>query len=163
MIDWTDKIGRSSLVCAHSGEPIPPGSTLCSALQFQGDHFQRLDFHEEHWPAVDHSRFVSWWLHRLPPAKATSTSTLNVEQLLQIFLDIADTRRRPQQCLAYCLALLLMRAKKLRFLGMDESASEPRLLYENRSDRSCYRLRDPHMNETELERVQAELTDLIGY
>jgi len=165
MIDWTDKIARRTPVCHRSGQPIPPGSVLYSALVFTGEHFERRDVLEEHWPGTDTSGFTSWWLHRLPaPRGDDKPNLLNADQVLQIFLDLAPSRSRPQQCLAYCLALLLMRAKKLRCLGVDPTDAEGvRLIYENRADRSVYRLIDPRMDAGEVARVQDELVALIGY
>ncbi|MFW5829052.1 MAG: hypothetical protein ACOCXA_02215 [Planctomycetota bacterium] len=164
MIDWQDKISRTRLTDARTGERIPAGSLLYSALVFRGDHFERLDYQEHSWPEVDQSSLVSWWRHQLPPPQqADQSSRLDANQLLQIFQDLASSRVRPQQCLAYCLALLLMRLKKLRFIGLEHREDQSWMLYENRVDRQHYRLRDPTVDEAEVDRVQAELLELIGY
>jgi hypothetical protein len=164
MIDWQDKVSRTTLVDAITGEKISAGSLLFSGLVFRGDHFERLDYQEPSWDQAPQEQFVSWWRHQLPPPQHdTQNSRLDTDQLMLIFLDLASTRIRAQQCLAYCLALILMRLKKLRFLGLDHRQDGIWLLYENRIDRQHYRLRDPAMNEAETERVQTELLELIGY
>ena len=41
MIDWQDKVDRTTLVCARSGRGIAPGETYISALHYIDDGFVR--------------------------------------------------------------------------------------------------------------------------
>ena len=81
--------------------------------------------------------------------------------MLQIFSDIKDSTNRQQQCFAWLLGLLLMRMKKLRYLGLETEDGETVLLLEYKKGKVVYRVRDPRMEAEEQERVQQDLSDVF--
>ncbi len=194
MINWQDKVTRSTLVCAATGEKIIAGSVLISGLVFTDNAFSRIDFSEAGWELFsklsgqDKSTtsneenteqqqtikistdiiLISRWTHQLPPAHKKEETIMNAEQLFTLFQDIRETRVREQQCLVWCLSLLLMRLKKFRYLDIEKEFDETSneilwMLYEERPSRIPFRIRDPHMTTEEQDRIQEELLSIIGY
>lgn len=164
MIDWQDKVDRPRLECVVTGTPIPPGATYFSALRWAGDHFDRVDVSDEAWDEMDTSSLVSWWRHRRPDANAGDDARrVDHAVLLGIFHDLKDSTDRHQQCFAWMLALLLVRAKKLRYLDLDTTTDgEAWMLVDDKQQGVAHRIRDPRMTEAEELAVQTNLADVLG-
>lgn len=162
MIDWQDKVERGKLICNRSQQNIEPGSYYYSRLLFIENRFVREDFTEEAWLPEDAEHALSWWHHRRPQANADNGPRIvNSQVLIQIFADIKDTMDRGQQCFAWLLGLLLMRMKKLRYLGIETEGDGTVLLLEHKAHKVVYRVRDPEMSAKEEERVQNDLSDVF--
>ena len=162
MIDWQDKVERPHLVCAASGEPIPPGSTFVSALRFSHGRFERLDYRSEAWDPDAVTDLVSWWRQKRPEPKAeTGPRLVNAAVLLAIWADLRESTERTQQCFAWLLTLLLTRSKKLRYLDLVHEGEDSFLVVEERGTRTAYRVRDPKMDEDESQRVERNLEEVF--
>ena len=114
-MEWEGKIVAPQFRCAVSGQALAVGEAFFSGLRFQGGAFQRQDYAAAAWADVDKGGFVSWWRRRVPVAGAQARAfRLDAGTLLQIFANLKDSRLRALQCLAYVVALGLVRARKLR-------------------------------------------------
>ena len=158
MINWQENIHKPFLISASSGKPINAGDTFYSVLSFEKAEFVRRDFREEEWEGVDKESFLSWWKQILPHVKdEKKQQLLNATVLLEIFNDIKQSTSRHEQCFLYCLALLLMRLKKLRYLDLTHEEDNDFILLQDRSDKSCYKIRDPKMSSDEEELMSKNL------
>jgi hypothetical protein len=71
-------------------------------------------------------------------------------------------RARIPQCLAYVVALALVRARKLHFLGVEPAADGTVLVLEDRRRQLVHRVRDPAMNAQEEREVLDNLLTVAG-
>jgi hypothetical protein len=163
-MDWEGKVQTSHFACADCARQLLPGELFFSALIAGGDlGFQRLDYASEHWEGQDHARFISWWRQKVPqPGQERKALKLNVETLGQVFTHLKDSRSRAEQCLAYVVALALVRARKLHFIEVIQENASPLLVIEDRHRRLVHRIRDPGMSDAEQEHVLTHLLDITG-
>ena len=162
MINWQENVHKPFLISAASEKPIVAGDTFYSVLSFEKAEFVRRDFREEEWEHVDPNSYLSWWKQVLPHVKDDKKQQLlNATVLLEIFNDIKQSTSRHEQCFLYCLALLLMRLKKLRYLDLTHEENEDFILLQDRSDKSCYKIRDPKMSSDEEELMSKNLESIF--
>jgi len=161
-MDWEGKVESPKLVCAVSGQALPPGSPFFSALLFSEGHFGRRDFSPEAWPAQDQGAFISWWKQRVPDEDGTKAHPIDSEALRRMFAALKDSSERPKQCFAYVVLLFLVRARKLRFRDTLREGGQSYLLVEDRINRCIYKVRDPGMTPEEEGQVQQNLMAVIA-
>lgn len=161
MIDWTDKVQRPRLRCSATAAAIPPGERFVSALVYRETRFERLDFCEAAWTEQDPAAYLSWWRQK-SPEREDEPNRVNPEGILSLFHDLKDSRRRPEQCFAYCLALLLTRMKRLRFLDVVEEEGQSFLLVAERGSQTAYRIRDPLLTADEEAEVTGNINAVLG-
>lgn len=153
-MDWEGKIVAPRLACCSSGRVLAPGEWCHSALLLEDGGFVRRDFSVEAWDAEDQQRYLSWWRTRVPEAgNERKAFRLNAETLGQIFANLKDSRSRAQQCLAYVVALALVRARKLQFITVERGPSEAVLVLGDRVKDLRYRVRGPQMTPAEEQHV----------
>ena len=96
------------------------------------------------------------------PGHERKAFKLNAETLAQIFANLKDSRDRIQQCLAYVVALGLVRARKLHFIEVKRDGDVSLLVIEDRAKGIVHRLRDPGMTTEEEQMVLANLLDVTA-
>lgn len=153
-MDWEGKVVASQLHCTASGRTLAVGELFFSGLTIADGQFTRQDFSAEAWENQDKQRFLSWWRQRVPePDQTRRAFKLNAETLAQIFANLKDSRSRIQQCLAYVVALGLVRARKLHFVEVTKNDDLSLLVIEDRHRGVIHRLRDPGMSPDEEQQV----------
>lgn len=162
-MDWEGKIVAPHLTCSVSGRTLAPGEVFFSALVVKDGLFQRLDFATEAWAAQDQATFLSWWRQKVPqPGNERKAFKLNAATLGQIFANLKDARTRSQQCLAYVVALALVRARKLHFLEVRTEGDQQLLLVQDRAGGVVHRIRDPRLAQEEEAHVLHNLLELTS-
>jgi hypothetical protein len=162
-MDWEGKIVASHLTCSVSGRHLAPGEVFFSALVMQNGMFQRLDFSAEAWPTQDQASFLSWWRQKVPqPGHERKAFKLNAATLAQIFANLKDARTRSSQCLAYVVALALVRARKLHFIDVRHEGEQQVLLVQDRAANVVHRIRDPRLASDEETHVLHRLLELTS-
>jgi hypothetical protein len=163
-MDWEGKIGSSHLTCSVSGRRLNAGEIFYSALVFTEALFKRIDFSAEVWDTLPHDDYLSWWRQKIPEQhKERKIFTLNAATLAQIFTNLKDTKLRSQQCLAYVVALALVRARKLAFIYIETIGDEQFLVVQNRAAQVIHRIRDPRLSAAEEEQVLQNLLALTEH
>lgn len=162
-MDWEGKIVASHLTCSVSGRRLTPGEVFFSALVLQDGVFQRRDFSGEVWPTQEQSTFLSWWRQKVPQAgQERKAFKLNAATLAQIFANLKDARTRSSQCLAYVVALALVRARKLQFIEVRDEGGHQMLLVQDRAANVVHRIRDPRLASDEEAHVLQRLLELTS-
>lgn len=162
MINWQEKVHKPFLICSHSDEKIHPGDTFYSSLLFENDEFVRRDFCENAWNELDQSHYLSWWKQDLPKINnEKKQQLLNATVLLGIFNDLKQSSSRHEQCFLYCLSLLLMRLKKLRYLDLKDEDGEIYVILQDRSDKKLYKIKDPKLTSQEEELVSKNIENIF--
>jgi hypothetical protein len=162
-MEWEGKIVSPQFRCAATGQALAVGTEFFSGLRFQNGIFQRQDFAAAAWAGVDRSGFVSWWRRRVPvPGAQARAFRLDAGTLLQIFANLKDSRLRALQCLAYVVALGLVRARKLRVVESGRHDGRGFLVLEDRAQGAVFRIRDVEMKEEEERRVLDDLLTAVA-
>ena len=161
-MDWEGKIVAPHLTCSVSGRTLVAGEVFFSALVVKDGLFQRLDFATDAWATQDQASFLSWWRQKVPqPGNERKAFKLNAATLGQIFSNLKDARTRSQQCLAYVVALALVRARKLQFLEV-RNGDHQVLLVQDRAGGVVHRIRDPRLAVDEEAHVLHNLLELTS-
>jgi hypothetical protein len=162
-MDWEGKIVASHLTCSTNGRHLLPGDVFFSALVMKDGQFQRLDFSPEAWATQDQHTFLSWWRQKVPQAgNERKAFKLNAATLAQIFANLKDARTRSQQCLAYVVALALVRARKLQFIEVRNDQNQQVLVVQDRAAGVVHRIRDPQLAADEEAHVLHNLLELTS-
>lgn len=162
-MDWEGKIVASHLTCSANGRHLQPGEVFFSALVVKDGQFLRLDFSAEVWQTLDQAAFLSWWRQKVPqPGNERKAFKLNAATLAQIFANLKDARTRSQQCLAYVVALALVRARKLQFIEVRTEGDQQVLLVQDRGAGVVHRIRDPRLGTDEEAHVLHNLLELTS-
>lgn len=162
-MDWEGKIVAPHLTCSVNNRALAPGEVFFSALVVKDGLFQRLDFGADAWATQDQATFLSWWRQKVPqPGNERKPFKLNAATLGQIFANLKDARTRSQQCLAYVVALALVRARKLQFLEVRSEGEHQVLLVQDRAGGVVHRIRDPRLAQDEEAHVLHNLLELTS-
>ncbi len=134
---------------------------LFSGLSRQQEKFERLDFCDSCWQAVDKGTLFCFW-KRKPRIKETQP-TVDGNVVFDIFQRLESSDERHDRNFRYILALLLMRRKRLKFLDVERAEHGEFLVLEDRQlDGVKYRLLDPGMSEEEMQKAKDEVDKLFS-
>lgn len=162
-MEWEGKIVTASLLCSVSGHKLEPGDLFFSGLGLFEGQFTRVVFSPDIWETQEKERFVSWWRQRVPPADGKQKRLrLDADSLEQLFVNLRESRSRIEQCLAYVVALALVRAKRLRYQTVVKDVAGSWLLAEDRKRDMVLRIRDPQMSKKEEEQVLVDILRATG-
>ena len=162
-MDWEGKIVTSHLTCSVSGRTLIPGEWFFSALVMNDGLFQRLDFSTDAWVTKEPESFLSWWRQKIPqPGNERKPFKLNATTLAQLFANLKDARTRSQQCLAYIVALALVRARKFHFTEIRQDGDQQILVVQDRAAGLVHCIRDPRLGPDEEVHLLHSLLELTN-
>ncbi|MCO5044698.1 MAG: hypothetical protein M9963_02520 [Kiritimatiellae bacterium] len=151
-------------VCAGTQEPFADGQPLISCL-FRGEEgYERRDYSEAGWEAAPKEGVVSFWktIYRAPPPPSPEPlKKETAETLLRQYMTKEDFSRINA---IYILAVMLERKRILleKDVQTREDGAKIRI-YEHKKTGEVFTIPDPQLKLTELETVQAEVEDLLGF
>lgn len=155
------EIARNSKRCCVSERELRPGEVYFSALIDAPGGMQRKDFAAENWtgPPAD---TVGYWKGRIPPDdKPKAAQPISDEAMLELFEKWENSDDAEKVQLRYVLALLLIRRKALKLQDMVQSEEGEYLIVQRPRQKQTHRVRDPHLAEDQVQRVEQELTRLL--
>jgi len=162
-MEWDGKVAGATFACTSSGRALLPGEAFFSGLVLAGAGFARRDFSPEAWIAQDPAAFLSWWRQRVPvPDPKRRQVKLDKDLLLKLFTDLRLARDRPTQCLAYVIALCLVRAKAFVLASVGDEDGQSWLYLNHKADGVRLRVRDPRLTAEEQTAVQQQLLEIVG-
>jgi hypothetical protein len=163
-MEWEGKIVSPSWVCSATGRKLVPGECFFSGLVLTEGQFTRVVFCAETWEAQNKEGFISWWRQRVPVDDGKNQRLkLDADSLDQLFVNLRESRSRPTQCLAYVVALALVRAKRLAYQEVVRDDCGSWLIAIDRKRDLVHRIRDPMMTKAEEEKVLSELMQAVGH
>jgi hypothetical protein len=117
------QVGRQTGVCAASGAPLDAGTpcvaTLCEREEDEG--FDRLDFSIDAWQAGRRPpRLFSHWRTVVAAVEERRQLLVDDDVLEDLFDRLAADEREQRIAFRFVLALILMRKRRLRFVGRVE-------------------------------------------
>ena len=157
------QIQASSRRCAVTGRELAPGERYFSVLLDRGDSFVRQDFSLEAWQGPPERTF-SFWQGRLPMSGGPPRrQPIDDELLLDCFARLEGELEPGKQAFRYVLALLLVRRKRLRLEDSRREGDLDVLALRDGRGKGRYLVVDPGLPDDELESVQDEVFEVLGW
>lgn len=159
MIQTEWKLGRTNERCAKCGHEFGEGETYVSALfELESSDFRRGGYCEGCYPPEEGAPYSFWRSKRLAPIRSKK---LNWEQVKELFLRFVGSAESADREVAYLLALLLMRKKRLR-LKETRTEGDTRVLFlESPAGEGPFPVVDPIISPERLEALDREIRDLL--
>lgn len=150
-------------VCAATGRELKPGDRMVSVLTDEAGVLVRRDFAPDGWPGPPPSA-VAHWFGRVPARDAPRRPVLNEPLLFDCFDHLAGQTEPNKIHFRYVVALLLMRRKKLKFEDVKrvKDGGEVLVVRDTRTGKRV-EVPDPRLTETEIEAVQHEVFQVLGW
>ena len=148
--------------CSITGRELKPGERVYSVLLEEAGKFVRKDYGADAWQGPPAEAF-SFWASRVVAPDTKKRPPIDDEMLLDCFARLEDQLEESRVRFRYVLALLLMRRKRLR---LDEARTENGqevLLFRCARTGVKYAVVNPQLSDEELETVQDEVFQAIGW
>ena len=161
------KVSRLGRVSSLTGERFPPDTEIVTALfgeeeetgedKVRGSGFVRQDFRADETSEEMLASAYCVWRTRTPPEKPGDTQRLDLDmarEFLQRLIEDANPEKAP---VAFALALILVRKRRLRMLGQGADHLEvawPR-------QKETFRVPAPELTEADTEALEQELKRLF--
>ncbi|QDU62521.1 hypothetical protein Pan216_33880 [Planctomycetes bacterium Pan216] len=157
------QIGPHTKKCFVSGKEISPGDSYYTAVIETVTGLERRDYRVEHWTGPPEEA-LGFWRSRLPEDKdAGKPKPVTVEAMLALFEQFAEETEDPKRRqLHYVLALLLMRRKALKLHDVQQDGEHEVLIFRRPRSKENLPVMDPGLKETEVDRLEEELAELLG-
>lgn len=115
------EVARATGVCAATGRPIAVGEQYIASLWLEHDteKMVRSDFSTEAW--IEGARppgpLYGHWRATLPAPNTRKRALIGDDELLDLFMQLAEATEPKRQAFRYLLALILVRKRLLRVEG----------------------------------------------
>jgi hypothetical protein len=149
-------------ICAVSGRELKPGDRFVSVLLDENGKFVRKDFAAEAWQKPEQS-FVAYWAGRVPLDGKPAKPVINDELLVDCFEHLSKTNDDSRANFRYVVALLLMRRKRFKFEDAKKEGDTETLFLRDAKSGRRHEVRDPKLNDGEMESVQDEVFRVLGW
>ena len=150
------EIQRCTRVCCETGEPLLPGETFYSVLQWEENEIVRKDFRAASWSGPPEDA-IGWWQGVMPTPQARGPDWAPDDVLLQYFDELGG--QPDQETLRYVLALLLVRRRILRLVDSESQPDELVAMAPLTEQRYTVKVRRPAPDE--LETLEGHLRELL--
>lgn len=114
------ELGRSTGICAATGEPLEPGAMAVAVLVEHEDTgaLERLDYSAEAWDRGERAaNLFCFWRRRIPEPNDKPKPFIDDEELLALFDQLADAEQDRRLAFRFILSLILIRKRLLRHVG----------------------------------------------
>lgn len=158
-------LGRSTGVCAVTGEALTPGTEAVAVLveREQDDQLERLDYSAEAWDRGERpARLFCFWRRRIPSPNERPKPFIDDDELVALFDQLQDAEQDRQIAFRFILSLILIRKRLLRHVGSKTDAEGRAVSLLKRKgaapDDGPIAVIDPGMDESAI----ASATELLG-
>ncbi len=119
-------IGRHGERCAATGHVFAPGEKYVACLvdQVEQEGLERLDYALEAWETTRPSGVFAFWRGTIPEAGAPRDTIAGDDELFDLFESMADAEEPRRIAFRYALALLMVRKRLLKQVGMREASGD---------------------------------------
>lgn len=132
------ELGRSTGVCAATGEPLAPGDDAVAVLVEREEVgcLDRLDYSLDAWESGRRpDRLFCFWRRIIPQSNAKPKPFIDDAELLSLFTQLGESDQPRQLAFRFILSLILLRKRLLRQVGARrEDGAKVTLVRIRRSD-----------------------------
>jgi len=156
-MEW--ELRELSRQCAQCACVFRAGETMFSAVFERGDAFERLDFCGPCFHDLPAEGVFARWRTQVPlPSEPPLRRAVNESAVREFFERLAGAEDRMKRNFRYVLALMLMRRKALRFVGVHRGEGGEELVLRDPRTQQEHRVYNPQLTEEEI----AALTEEVG-
>lgn len=148
--------------CSISGRQLLPGEKFFAVLVEEGDGFVRHDYSSESWQGPPANAF-SFWAGHVPPPEESNRPKFDDEMLMDCFQRLEGEAEPRKVSFRYVVALLLMRRRRLKVDSSSKDAAPDTLCLRCTRTGTAYQVTDPKLSEEELEKVQEDVFQVLGW
>jgi hypothetical protein len=158
-------VSRPTGVCASTGEPLPKNepamATLCEREEDEG--FDRLDFSIAAWESGQRpDRLYSHWRYIVLDSDKKEKIGIDDAVLTDLFERLAEDERPQRIAFRYILALVLLRKRKLKLVGRQDSGEgEIWLLQFRGAEGDPAKVKNPRIAEEEIQDLSEQLGEIL--
>ena len=159
-------IARPSGNCAATGQPLEPGTQIVATLcEREDEGFDRQDFSLDAWEAgARPQRLFSHWRTTVPQPDARRTLIIDDEVLLDLLARLEDDERPARIAFRFVLALILIRRRRLKFVGRKGEAENERWLLRPKGtppEDPPLEVANPHLSDDDVREITAQLSEIL--
>jgi hypothetical protein len=148
--------------CSITGRELRPGERVYSVLLEEAGRFTRRDYGAEVWNGPPDDAF-SFWAGRVIAPDTRKRPPIDDEMLFDCFSRLEDQLEESRVRFRYVLALLLMRRKRLRLDSTRTEDGREVLMFRDVRTVARFAVVNPQLSDVELESVQDEVFQAIGW
>lgn len=161
------ELGRSTGVCAATGEPLAPGSVAVAVLVEREDSevLERLDFSAAAWDdGARPANLFCFWRRRIPESNEKPKPFIDDDELVALFDQLGDADQDRQLAFRFILSLILIRKRLLRHVGSTTVDGRPASLLKRKGaapEDEPIQVIDPGMDERAVEAAMEQLGQVL--
>ncbi len=166
------EISRASGVCAGTGNPIEVGESYIAALWIEPDPdrpgaelMRRSDYSGDAWisGARPAGPLVGHWRATLSPPNTRKRALIGDDELIDLFMQLAEASETKRLAFRYLLALILVRKRLLRVEGSPKRGTlTVRLKPVGDTPGQVVEVVDPGMDETMIADATEQLSAILA-
>lgn len=160
MEQW--EVTRCSGVCTATGRALAEGEEHYAVLVEEGESFRREDYSLEAWSGPPAGAFC-FFKTRVPFKEKKKRLLVDDDVLVNFFTRLADATEEARVHFRFVLALILMRKRLLKYEQTEREGDAEiwimRLVRDK--DGPSHRVRNPRLNDTQIEQVSRELGAIL--
>lgn len=156
------QIQASTRRCALTDRELKPGERFYSVILDQGGKFLRQDYSAEAWQGPPPEAF-SFWQGKLGADAKPRKQPIDDEMLTDCFARLENETDQGKVGFRYVLALLLLRRKRMRLDETKRQDGQEILHLRCLKTGTRYRVTDPQLNDDELNAVQDDVFQVLGW
>lgn len=150
-----------SLRCAQSGRELKPGEFYYSVLSESPEGFSRNDYSAEAWTGPRDGA-IGFWRSKVPESTGKKHAQLVDDSvILEFFNRLSGEQEAYKINFRYILALLLVRKKVLKLVGVARDSDREVLVLRLPATGEQHRVVNPELTEEQLNAVQTEVERVL--
>jgi hypothetical protein len=160
MLDY--QIQPNTRRCAQTGRELLAGERYFAVLFEEGDRLVRQDYGAEAWQGSPPHAF-SFWTGRVPAEEGAARPRFDDDMLMDCFTRLESQTEPRKVSFRYVVALLLLRRKRLKLEQTLREGGQSTLTFRCPRSGAAHQVTDPGLTEDELERVQEDVFEVLGW
>jgi hypothetical protein len=148
--------------CAVSGRELQPGEKYYAVLVEEGERWLRRDYSAEVWQGPP-AEAIGFWCGRVPPPDAAQKPRFDDDMLLDCFTRLEGETEPRKISFRYVIALLLMRRRRFKFERTIREHGHDKLCLRCAKTGAEHQVIDPALSDVELEKVQGDVFQVLGW
>ena len=160
-------VGRASEVCAATGQPLNPGDPCVAALceHPEDEGFERFDYSIDGWESAQRPEgLFSFWRTVVPEPNTRRRMFVDDEVLDELFDRLEPDERPQRRAFRFVIGLILMRKRRLKFIGRDHREDTTVWLLKRRGslpEDPPVELVDPKLSDDDVRDLSAQLGEIL--
>ena len=168
------RVGRPTGLCAATGAVLQPGAAYIATLceREDDDALERRDYSVESWESGQRPEgLFSYWRAVVPQHESRQRLLIDDDVLMSIFERLEADDRPRRAAFRFVLALILMRKRRLKYVGREAAGEQELWLFVPRGGRvdrgsdgdtpQQVRVRNPRLNDDDIRELTDQLSEVL--